>query len=237
MKPAPKGWGEDPITNFLDECRLNQFATFHNMQTDSLIEVDRIFRQLCQNAINPRPWFPMNLLLRSHSAFLSAAGLAMSGQVYDAFPLIRSCLESALYAHYVSKDDLRVERWLRRHDSEDARKKVRDEFKIFLLVKEVAADAPKIAQRFQSHYDRSIDFGAHPNEKGFSLSTSLEEGNDETNIQTVYLQDDPKRISFTLDALVGAGTTSLLLGQLIYRDRCKLLGLDERIRNLATMTS
>lgn len=73
-QPTPPGWGNDPLTRYLDDARGNQFATFANKRSEviDLIAIDGMFRMLLEGAVNPRPFVPMGFLLRAHSTYLSA---------------------------------------------------------------------------------------------------------------------------------------------------------------------
>lgn len=128
--PSPDGWGQDPLTQYLDDARGNQFATFANKRSEviDLIAIDGMFRKLLEDAVNPRPLLPMGFLLRAHSAYLAAAGACMAGQLYELQPLLRAGLEQAGYGHFIGNDQARWERWMNRHDNDDTLKAVRREF-------------------------------------------------------------------------------------------------------------
>ena len=51
-----------------------------------------------QKLINPQPLMCAVLFQRCQYAFKTAAGLALAGQVVEAFVMMRSCLESTGYA-------------------------------------------------------------------------------------------------------------------------------------------
>ena len=91
----PNGWGQDSFTQYLENCRNNQFGTFANKR-DAVIDlttIDKMFRKLLDEAVNPKPLLPMDFLRRAHSAFLAASGAVMAGQVYESQALLRVCLE------------------------------------------------------------------------------------------------------------------------------------------------
>ena len=120
-KESPPEWGDDGLTKFLDTTRENQFATFYRRRpgVNGLIRIDKAFQTLFEGAINVRPWFPAQFILRAHSAFKMASGGAMAGQVYEINSVLRTCLELAGYGLYIGADNKRAEAWLRRHDDED----------------------------------------------------------------------------------------------------------------------
>ena len=130
LPEPPRGWGADDVTAFLDNTRLNSFATYANLRPDyaKLAEVDSVFRKLIANLINTKDWFAAFFLLRAHSALLAASHLAMSGQVAEAYASQRLCLENGLYGLYMSRNPASRETWLQRHDSDQAKQRVRSEF-------------------------------------------------------------------------------------------------------------
>lgn len=126
----PQGWGGDALTDHLKGYRANQFATFANKGQPMryLIDIDALFARFIIGAINPRPLYPMNFMLRAHSAYRAGVGAVMAGQVYESQALLRLCLEHAAYGFYIGADTERAERWLRRGESDDNRKAIRKEF-------------------------------------------------------------------------------------------------------------
>ena len=51
LPEPPTGWGTDNITGFIDNTRLNCFATYANLRQEyaKLAEVDAVFRKLVEN--------------------------------------------------------------------------------------------------------------------------------------------------------------------------------------------
>src|SRR5258707_9743255 len=128
-----------------------------------------MFRKLFDAAINPRPFLPVIFFLRSHSAFLSACGAVMAGQVHDEQALLRICLEQGGYAFYIGDDEARWERWMNRHDSLATLKAVRDEFSHGKVTRHISASDANLGRVYTTLYDRTIDYGGHPNGRGASL--------------------------------------------------------------------
>jgi len=122
LPESPAGWGADDITSFIDNVRLNCFATYANLRQEyaKLAEVDTLFRRLVENLINTSDWFAAFFLLRAHSAFLAGTHLAMAGQTAETYASLRLCLENALYGLYLARNPDSRETWLRRHDCEQA---------------------------------------------------------------------------------------------------------------------
>ncbi|MDH2091486.1 hypothetical protein N5K21_22400 [Rhizobium pusense] len=228
QKRAPEGWGDNTLTSYLEDYRNNQFATFVGKETEvaDLTAIDRMLTKMLLNVRDPKPFVPMTFLLRSHSAYRAAAGAVMAGQLFEAQALLRLCLEHAAYGHYLGGDNALWERWMRRHDSDDHRKAVRKEFTAANVEKKLQAADTSLAAAYQTLYERLIDFGAHPNEKGFSMSSNIRRENRDVHIEAVYLHGDGLPLSLALKTTAQVGIAVLRIGQILYPSRFKDLNLD-----------
>src|SRR5262245_42864400 len=94
---SPPGWAKDNLTAAIDGARHNQYATFANKRVAYRLmqEVDDCMHRAGSNMLNPQEMLTPVFLYRCHSAFRAACGLAMGGQVVEAFPIVRTCLENA----------------------------------------------------------------------------------------------------------------------------------------------
>ncbi|UVK39950.1 hypothetical protein LHFGNBLO_001365 [Mesorhizobium sp. AR10] len=231
---VPQGWGDDALTEYLDEYRGNQYATFNNKRAAvaDLIKIDALFKQLLDGPVNPRPMAPMGFFMRAHSAYRAAAGAVMAGQLYEAQGLLRLCLEHGAYGFYIGSDNARWTRWLTRSDSEAAKKVVRNEFTESKIRKQIAATSAKLAQHFGTLYETLIDFGAHPNEQGFSLSTSIRRVDGNVHLDTIYLHGDGLPLDLALKTTAQVGLWVLHIAQLLYAARFKLLGIETELAAL-----
>src|SRR5262245_51087760 len=83
----PRSWGNDEVTAFIDNARLNSFASYANLRSEyaKLSEIDAIFRKLVESLLNTKDWFAAFFLLRAHSAFLAGTHLGMSGQTAETY--------------------------------------------------------------------------------------------------------------------------------------------------------
>lgn len=228
-RPAsPVGWGQDDLTRYLEACRSNQLATFANNRSAviDLTTIDRMFRQLFDGAVNPKPYLPIGFLLRAHSAFLAATGAVMAGQVYEAQAVLRVCLEQGAYAHYVGNDQPRWERWMARHDSLAAKEVVRREFTQRKIREHIKASAPDLEHIYGELYERVIDYGAHPNEQGLSLSSKVENTVDGGRRHlTIYLHEDGLQMDMGLRMAAQVGLWVLRVAQALYPQRVQATGV------------
>jgi hypothetical protein len=234
-KQSPAGWGQDPLTQYLDDARCNQFATFANKRSEiiDLIAVDGMFRKLLEDAVNPRPLLPMGFLLRAHSAYLAAAGACMAGQLHELQPLLRAGLEQAGYGHFIGGDQARWERWMNRHDNDDTLKAVRREFTHRAVAEHLKSADPALSRIYTQLYDQTIDYGGHPNERGTSMSSSivdLPDGGQQW--LTIYLHDNQLMLDFSLKMTAQVGLCVLRIARLIYADRMQAVGISHQLDDM-----
>lgn len=229
----PPNWGSDEITKFFDASRHNQYATFHNKDAFALLKrIDSCFRKVLEKPINPRPYFPLQFLYRSHSAFLAACTLAMAGQTVEVYVMLRLSLESAAYGFYINDDKARAIIWLNRHDGIKDKNTQRSEFQHAKVEKHINSSAQKLGSIFALLYDRTIDYGAHPNERGFLSNTKVVESEDSKEFLQIYLQDDGPQLDLALKTAVQAGIWALSIFQMIYPAKWELLSIKHELVEL-----
>jgi len=88
-KKMPPGWGEDPLSAFIDNTLHNTYATFHNLkpQYNLLKSIHQVFDTIVHNLARSPDWFAAFFLFRSHSAFLGGVRLALSGAIPESYML------------------------------------------------------------------------------------------------------------------------------------------------------
>jgi hypothetical protein len=92
--------------------------------------INRFYETIIENLINPPELGPSFFLPRSHASHLGAVRLVLSGQLPESYMLLRGCLENALYGFYISGRPGIFEIWLRRHDDEQSKDRVKNQFQI-----------------------------------------------------------------------------------------------------------
>jgi hypothetical protein len=103
------------------------------------------------------------LAFRAHSAYRTAAQLALAGQLPEAYMVIRGALESALYAIHLSVHPEMYFVWLARVRDAVGRKGCRNEFVYGNIKRSLEARDSALARQVGELYERTIDYGAHPN--------------------------------------------------------------------------
>jgi hypothetical protein len=231
---VPPSWADDPLSKFIQDTIGNTYATFHNLKTpyNRLNDIHIVFAKIVDNIDRTPDWFAAFFLVRSHSAFLGATRLALSGQVPEAYMVLRGCLESALYGLYVARNPGSQETWLRRHDDEARKKEVRKKFKISNLLNLLEKTDKKLRDIAGDLYERTIDYGGHPNERAFFSVAKKHDDKHKTTIQSAYLIGNELALELCLKSCAQIGLCSLSIFQLIYKERFDILGLSDQVKAL-----
>jgi hypothetical protein len=231
---VPKNWGQDKLSNFIETAQQNTFATFANLKdVFRLFEgIDESFRRIIDNIDNARDWFPAFFLLRAHSSYLGAVRLSTSGQLPEAYMILRGCLENSLYGFYLFKKPKSVEVWLNRHDDEVAKKKVRIEFKIGPMFKLLSSNDSKLGTVASKLYESTIDYGAHPNAWALLTNLSKKKDDDSIKFELNYLTGKSPALALCLKTNAQVGVCSLMVFKLVFKERFDLLGISDILQKL-----
>jgi hypothetical protein len=237
MKPilSPPGWGADSLTEFMERAYHGRFATFVNKKDwfRRLAGLDDCFVRVAKKDwLNPRDMLTPLFFLRSHAAYRAACEHAMAGQVTEAFPQIRVCIEYAGYALHIDKTPGLDEIWLRRHDDETARNTAKGAFQIGKIRPTIEKANRHAAKVFDELYERAIDFGAHPNERSITGNLRITDLDDRTSYEQIYLHDDGPPLIHALKSTAQAGVCALEIFQEIFGPRFELLGVRAEVLEL-----
>jgi hypothetical protein len=230
----PPGWGNDKLTDFHTQAISNSFASYVQMRpaVDVLVQIDALFHKAAENLRNPPDFLGAMLLLRSHSAYRAATRLAMSGEAPETFPLLRACLEYALYAVHINRNPGHGEIWLRRHDDKSAHTLARRTFQHLAVMDTLRGADTQLAGQVTTLYERCIDFGAHPNERAMTGSMTIEEVSDGKVFQAIYMHGDPLVLAHLHKTTAEVGLGALLMLSIVFRQRFQLLAIDVSLEAL-----
>jgi hypothetical protein len=222
-RDVPRNWGEDELTAFIELARAHLFGTFHNLipEFNSLRWVDEAFLRFIKGWKDPENPSTVTLVPRAHSAFRAATQLSLSGQVPEAYMVMRGCLEYALYANHMAIEAAAFEAWRRRGDDAASRKKCAREFSGARLFASLRKQDTVVADRAGMLYERTIDFGAHPNELAVGSLMRVEQSDTEATINHAYLSGEGMPLRLCLKSLGQTGLIALEIFCLIYPKRCK----------------
>jgi len=228
VKPVPEKWGDDRLSSFIENATGNTYATFANLKGEwrKLQGIDGLFQCVVDHLDNPPDLVGAIFLPRTHSAYRGAVRLAISGQLPEAYSVLRTCLEWGLYALSMQEDPSDAEVWLRRHEDEDSKRRVRQRFQMARMMDLLTVRSDRVGKIVRELYERCIDFGAHPNELSLTTNGSLKRGPQGQHVfEAVYLEElsDALRLAIRTTAQIGVGALEIF--QLFFPERFKLLGV------------
>lgn len=238
FRALPPHWADDRLSDFIGQAFSNTLATFVNkkLQCQILVRIDGAFFTACQNLLNPQDWIGALLILRAHAGFRAACQLAMNGHITESFPVLRACLEYSLYALHINRNPELGEVWFGRHEDEESLKAIKQEFTIRNVKDTLRNTDEKLSQIVDELYERTIDFGAHPNERAITQSMTINRGDGRIEIQQIYLHGNSLALDHGMKTTAQIGLGSLCIFQNIFRERFDILGIsaaiDELRRNL-----
>jgi len=236
---TPPGWGEDPLSKFLVDAHHNCMASFANYARlpvmAALKEVDACFRDVVGFSFNlPKELFLPILIGRCHAAYLSSIQLSLAGQVPEAYPSIRLCVENALYAVFIQDDSIidadipeRWRIWLERDESEMAEKTCRATFTHAKVRDHLVTRDGGLGERAEMLYQRTIKYGAHPNFYAQAQASELPSEKGGGSVQ--YLLPNTDASKLCIQTSVEAGTCALRIFGLILEERYEEAGIHARI--------
>jgi hypothetical protein len=200
-------WGEDDLTRFLQVVNSNQMGNLTRFPDEYCLmrRVNDCFSTAGKNLINPTPAATGMLFLRSQYAYKTTVGMALAGQMVEAFVMMRSCLEYAGYALVMFADPTLEDVFFSRHFDADAMKAQKERFKISQIRDVIVTFDKKLAELFKTFYDRAIDMGGHPNPFAVCNAVQMASSGSGHTFRTLALSKDeiPLRRAMESTAQVG----------------------------------
>ena len=188
--------------------------------------------ELCAQPMEHNDWMRPLFVRKSHAILRAAGQLAMGGQFSEVFVLLRACLESAQCAHFLHVHKDLQELWMRRHESEEIRKKVRRKFQSGRLRVELERASQVVHDRVSELYEMCIDLGGHPNEKWLTSTLRQHEEDGHNTLYSQYLTNDFGMIVFSMESCARVGLAALEVYALIFPERWEKLALLEPMQAL-----
>lgn len=173
---------------------------------------------------------PAAFLARAYGCYLAAVRISSSGQIAEAFVMFRACIENALYGYYINKRPEQGDIWVKRHQSKEAEKLVRKNFSIGAILRFLAEQEPKVGPWIKDMYDKSIDYGAHPNVYSIGLNLRYIE-NERKDVMDIF-NNDAYILKCCLLANVRFGLGCLSVFRLIYPEELRTRGVPEELKSL-----
>jgi len=233
----PPGWGGDELTKFIDMARHNIFATFfHNKPYFELLsQIDHLFKEFIKimSGLSDEKMLessPASFLGRAYGCYLAGVRLSTSGQLTEAYILFRGCLENALYAFYIENKPEFAVVWRDRYKSEQHKKRVRGNFTIGKMIESLNKKNPKIGKFAKELYDKTIDYGGHPNI--WSIASNIKFVEEKGKWVLDIFNNDELLLPGCLLVNARTGLCSLSIFRLIYPDQFKKAGIPKKLFSL-----
>ena len=234
----PPDWDNDPLSVFFRDAEQNDRVTALKLPKvyELLGQVHSLFQKSEEATENDRFELavPRFLMVRSHSSFLAGIRLVMSGQVPEAFPVLRFVVESAWYALHIAKDPggtKRYEIWQLRNANDEAKTRCRNEFTVRRVRQTHEEQEAAGARELHKVYETLIDCGAHPNQLSVMMGlVKTEETDNQVTYDVGIFQWKP--VPFALRMAVETAIGALKTFQLVFPERFTIAGLDLEIKKL-----
>jgi hypothetical protein len=227
-KMADLSANPDNLITFLELVASNQkanVAKFH-APYDLIRRVNICLSTAGKHLTNPKPVMAGVLFLRCQYAYKAAAGMALAGQVVETFVMMRSCLEYAGYALAMFHDPSLESAFMSRHLSVREMQVQKQKFRISEIKNVIVVFDAKLAEVFTDLYERSIDFGGHPNPH--AAMSAVEMPNDTAlnrSFTAFALSTDEKVLRHAMKSVAQVGLAVLFIFQHLFKPKFELLGI------------
>ena len=236
----PDIWGKDSLSRFISAAYHNCIGSFINYKDlpimNAVKEVDALFHKAVHIEYKPKEELLLPTFVgRSHCAYLVSIQLSTAGQVPEAYPVIRLCLENTLYALHIQADPTlseeipeRTKIWVDRGLNDEATQKCRRMFSYRNVKENLIKKDQKLGQHASALYERTINYGAHPNFYGHATTGNITE----TGGKIQYLLPNTKACRLCIQTAVEVGICSLKIYGLILEGRFETAGITERVQKI-----
>jgi hypothetical protein len=230
-KPPPH-WTQDGLSRFFEWAYISRWATHFRKKKEFklLASIDQCFVDLFEASEwrNPKGLVETGLLARASSSFKAACENATAGQVAEAYPQLRACLENAAYSAHMRQNPGHDIIWSKRSEN---RNKSRKAFISADVSKSVMKTSEKLGKTYDQLYQLTIDYGAHPNEAAlYGSMKMLKPTTGGTRMEIGQLQGHGVGMDFALKTTAEVGFCVLKIFEVIFPERFIAVGVSERIK-------
>lgn len=191
-----------------------------------LVAIDAEYAKVTESWVNPSSEIIALPFVRCHGAYRTAAGLAMAGQAAEAYVQSRAMLEYGAYAVHIHCDPSLGMVWLDRHQGAAEMAAQRAAFSHRKVLASVIAANRHAGAHFEELYQRTIDFGGHPNERSVTGNLKMVEEPDRRVMLAVLQHGDGPELDMALKSVAQCGMIALEIFQVIYSAKFELLGIN-----------
>jgi hypothetical protein len=231
---VPEAWGRDELTKFFGLTEDQMFAsaaTFPEWMK-VVVRLDEILVTSASNVfheVDEERQVSAQLFMRAFGTYRAASRLALSGQLFETFVLLRSIIESSAYAWKCASSEEHRKAWLARADDKESRKASKKLFTWVNIMGEIESKYPHFGPAMSEAYDKSIDLGAHPNVEGIQLSSAVKQtGNDKFELSAIYMHGADGVLLAILELTKVMNYVYQLMIEVV-GERMRILGLDAKM--------
>lgn len=230
----PANWGQDYISYFIKSAYENAIVTFSHFSGTPIVEaiynIDELFKLLAKVNYGQDELLPF-FVGRCHCIYLTTIQLSTSGQVVEAYMVMRGCLENALYALLINDDSEAQEKaltWINREKDKQSKKQCRNLFSFRNVIRNLSNHDEKLKEKIQTLYNHTIDYGAHPNFQGLATTSSISE--ERISVQCLCPGSNAFMLCAQKSVEVGIGSFEVF--NLTLSDKKLSNGFNERLEKL-----
>jgi hypothetical protein len=222
--------GANSLRRFIEDAKFNcTLATELAVPVREFQEEnDSIWLTLQSGAVHPNDALIPVFCMRSHGSFRAAILTVWSGMVVDVYPLLRSCLENALYCLEATASG-KSKVWIDRGKTPDATKACKKAFRISDIWNTLGQRDGDLRDRCNILYNNLIDFGGHPNALGI-LSTMTDFNDKKVEIADLMPGTIPWKVA--RQYVARTGILSLRVFQVTHPRIFEKTGVSERTQEL-----
>jgi hypothetical protein len=223
----------DDLIPFLELVASNQKANIARFPEpyEIIRRINICFSTAGRNLVNPKPATVGILFLRCQYAYKTAAGMALSGQVCEAFVMMRSCLEYAGYGLIIFREPELERVFSSRHAASEDLRSHRKAFNPGAIKRVLDLSDSDLSNLFEKFYQRTIDFGAHPNPHATFSAMEMHADNSFTALAMVT-ETDHQVLLHAFKSVAQVGLTALFIFQHVFKAKFELLSLRAEMERL-----
>ena len=234
----PPGWTKPQLPMFFETVWANTLATFANKpESHRLCRIDDVMFEIATDWKGIAPTVenmaPLMMFFRAHSAFRAGCSVGMGGMTVEGMAVLRLSLEFAGYACLLKESPSLAMVWWDRDVDEKTLKEARRQLTGSAVAKAVKKMDSRLGEIYEMLYDRTIQFGGHPNEKTVTQSLKMHNTPEETRIDQIYLQGDATILDHWIRTANQIGICVLKLFERVHHERFERLNVKARIATLS----
>lgn len=228
--PVPERWQDDLLSRFFATGDYNILSVFvRYAPVWKLFEdIDDAYDTLVGN-LGSTPYETSVFLLQcSHSAHLAALRLVLSTQFVDAYPLLRSTLEYAIYSLYFRDHEDKFTTWSERHRGTRERKAARS-LNLRKMLDYLATKDSRLGDKVKWLYESTIDMGAHPNPAAVASAYKLHVQDEDEYHEVRYYGGEELGWKLALQQAALVGISGIQTASCVFPERARILGIPQKL--------